>query len=128
MPLKTNSANWIEKSTLSKAATTGQGRGVAVKFSATSGGGTRATVRFPQGHTLDSAASGSVDPKTAVIAPKKIDPRAKTTYGHTFTKAGYSPATSIQDVMPVVVPGAREGWQRRLHRAHRGRTRDRPSP
>ncbi|MEV6015638.1 MULTISPECIES: hypothetical protein [unclassified Streptomyces] len=88
MPLKTNSANWIEKSTISKAATTGQGRGVAVKFSATSGGGTRATVRFPQGHTLDSAASGSVDPKTAVIAPKKIDPRAKTTYGHTFTKAG----------------------------------------
>ncbi|MET7782880.1 hypothetical protein ABZT28_45505, partial [Streptomyces sp. NPDC005388] len=65
MTLKTNSANWSEKFTISKAATTGQGRGVAVKFSATSGGGTRATVHFQQGHTLDSAASGSVDYKTA---------------------------------------------------------------
>ncbi|MFF2937941.1 NucA/NucB deoxyribonuclease domain-containing protein [Streptomyces mirabilis] len=93
MTLKTNSANWSEKFTISKAATTGQGNGVAVKFSATSGGGTRATVHFQQGHTLDSAASGSVDYKTAAIAPKKINPKAKTTYGYTFTKAGYSPGS-----------------------------------
>ncbi|MFF2132490.1 hypothetical protein ACFVW1_45600 [Streptomyces olivochromogenes] len=39
MTLKTNSANWSEKFTISKAATTGQGNGVAVKFSATSGQG-----------------------------------------------------------------------------------------
>ncbi|MFF3663234.1 hypothetical protein [Streptomyces olivochromogenes] len=59
MTLKTNSANWSEKFTISKAATTGQGNGVAVKFSATSGG-TKATAHFQQGHTLDSAAGGSV--------------------------------------------------------------------
>ncbi|MGW5609507.1 NucA/NucB deoxyribonuclease domain-containing protein [Streptomyces sp. NPDC003753] len=93
MTLKTNSANWGEKFTVSKARTTGQGRGVAVNVSALSGGGTRATVRFPQGHTLDSAASGSVDYKTGAIAPKKINPKAKTTYGYTFAKPGYSPGS-----------------------------------
>jgi hypothetical protein len=72
MTLKTNSANWSENFTISKAATTGQGRGVAVRFSATSNGGTRATVHFQQGHTLDSAAGGTVDYKTAAIARDEL--------------------------------------------------------
>jgi hypothetical protein len=91
MTLKTNSASWSEKFTLSKATTTGQGKGISVNISAASGGGTKATVHFQQGHTLDSAASGTVDYKTGTIAPKKINPKSKTTYGYTFTKAGYSP-------------------------------------
>lgn len=91
MTLKTNSANWSEKFTISKARTTGKGKGVHVNVSVTSGGGTRATVHFPQGHTLDSAASGTVGYKTGAIAPKKINPKAKSTYRYTFTKAGYSP-------------------------------------
>lgn len=90
MTLKTNSANWSEKFTISKARTTGQGKGVHVNAAAKSGGGTKATVSFPQGHTLDSAAGGSVGYKTT-IAPKKILAKAKTTYTYTFTKAGYSP-------------------------------------
>lgn len=93
MTLKTNSANWSETFTLSKATTTGQGKGISVNISAAPGGGTKATVHFQQGHTLDSAASGTVDYKTGTIAPKKINPKAKTTYGYTFTKAGYSPGT-----------------------------------
>lgn len=93
MTLKANSANWSEKFTISKASTTGQGKGVAVNVAALSGGGTKATVHFTQGHTLDSAASGSVDYKTGAIARKKINPKAKTTYTYTFTKAGYSPGT-----------------------------------
>lgn len=47
MTLKTNSANWSEKFTISKAATTGQGNGAAVKFSATSGGGAGAVLPAP---------------------------------------------------------------------------------
>ncbi|WP_234337125.1 NucA/NucB deoxyribonuclease domain-containing protein [Streptomyces xylophagus] len=93
MTLKAASANWSEKFSVSKATTTGQGKGVAVDVAAVSGGGTKATVHFPQGHTLDSAASGSVDYKTGAIARKKINPKAKTTYTYTFTKAGYSPGT-----------------------------------
>ncbi|MDF2273421.1 NucA/NucB deoxyribonuclease domain-containing protein [Streptomyces coacervatus] len=93
MTLKANTANWSEKFTISKARTTGQGKGVAVDVAAVSGGGTKATVDFPQGHTLDSAASGSVHYKTGAIARKKINPKAKTTYTYTFTKAGYSPGT-----------------------------------
>ncbi|MGI5133897.1 MULTISPECIES: NucA/NucB deoxyribonuclease domain-containing protein [unclassified Streptomyces] len=92
MTLKTNSANWSEKFSISKARTTGQGRGVAVNLAAASGGGTRAAVHFQQGHTLDSAASGTVG-YTTTIAPKKIKPKAKTTYNYTFTKAGYSPGS-----------------------------------
>ncbi|MGW2621001.1 NucA/NucB deoxyribonuclease domain-containing protein [Streptomyces sp. NPDC001500] len=90
MTLKASSANWSEKFTVSKATTTGQGRGVHVNVAAKSGGGTKATVSFPQGHTLDSAASGTVGYKTT-IAPKKILPKARTTYSYTFTKTGYSP-------------------------------------
>ncbi|MCO8308849.1 NucA/NucB deoxyribonuclease domain-containing protein [Streptomyces sp. RKCA744] len=91
MTLKATSANWSEKFTVSKARTTGAGKGVHVKLSATSGGGTKPTVHFQQGHTLDSAASGTVSYKTSTIAPKKINPKAKTSYRYTFTKAGYSP-------------------------------------
>ncbi|MFJ4519313.1 NucA/NucB deoxyribonuclease domain-containing protein [Streptomyces sp. NPDC088816] len=91
MTLKTNSANWSEKFTVSKAKTTGQGKGVAATVAATSGGGTKASVHFPQGHTLDSTASGTVSYTTGAIARKKINPKAKTTYGYTFTKPGYSP-------------------------------------
>lgn len=91
MTLKANSANWSEKFTVSKAKTTGKGKGVRVNIGATSGGGTKATVKFPQGRTLDSAGNGTVSYKSAAIAPKKIKPKAKTTYKYTFTKAGYSP-------------------------------------
>ncbi|UUU22301.1 NucA/NucB deoxyribonuclease domain-containing protein [Streptomyces sp. DSM 40750] len=91
MTLKANSANWSEKFTLSKAKTTGKGKGVHVRIGATSGGGTKATVKFPQGRTLDSVGNGTVGYKSAAIAPKKIKPKAKTTYKYTFTKAGYSP-------------------------------------
>ncbi|MFI6639088.1 NucA/NucB deoxyribonuclease domain-containing protein [Streptomyces sp. NPDC050504] len=91
MTLKTNSANWSETFTVSKARTTGQGRGVRVNVAAKSGAGTRATVSFPQGHSLDSAATGSVGYKTT-IAPKKVLAKAKTTYSLALTKAGYSPA------------------------------------
>ncbi|MFG2951923.1 NucA/NucB deoxyribonuclease domain-containing protein [Streptomyces adustus] len=90
MTLKAGSANWSEKFTISKATTTGQGKGVAVGVAAASGGGTKASVSFPQGHTLDSAAGGSVAYKTT-IAPKKILAKAKTTYTYTFSKAGYTP-------------------------------------
>ncbi|GHE58294.1 NucA/NucB deoxyribonuclease domain-containing protein [Streptomyces capitiformicae] len=91
MTLKTNSANWGEKFTVSKAKTTGKGKGVRVNISATSGGGTKPTVKFPQGRTLDSVGNGTVSYKSAAIAPKKIKPKAKTTYKYTFTKAGYRP-------------------------------------
>ncbi|MGW2964407.1 NucA/NucB deoxyribonuclease domain-containing protein [Streptomyces sp. NPDC001220] len=90
MTLKPSSANWSEKFTVSKATTTGQGKCVAVGVAAKSGSGTGASVSFPQGHTLDSAAGGSVAYKTTV-APKKILAKAKTTYTYTFTKPGYSP-------------------------------------
>ncbi|MET7382966.1 hypothetical protein ABZT08_29905 [Streptomyces sp. NPDC005526] len=93
MTLKANSANWSEKFTVSKARTTGKGKGVHVNVSAKSGGGTKATVHFPQGHTLDSAASGTVSNTTGAIARKKINPKAKTAYGYTFTKPGYNPGS-----------------------------------
>ncbi|MEU3521350.1 NucA/NucB deoxyribonuclease domain-containing protein [Streptomyces sp. NPDC006654] len=92
MTLKASSANWSEKFTISKATTTGQGKGVAVDVAAKSGAGTTASVSFPQGHTLDSASSGSVAYKTA-IAPKKILAKAKTTYTYTFSKPNYSPGS-----------------------------------
>jgi hypothetical protein len=93
MTLKTNSANWSEKFTVSKARTTGKGKGVRVNIGATSGGGTKSTVTYPQGHTLDSAANGSVAYKSAAIAPKKIKPKAKTSYKYTFSKPGYLPGS-----------------------------------
>ncbi|MEU3342426.1 NucA/NucB deoxyribonuclease domain-containing protein [Streptomyces sp. NPDC006668] len=92
MTLKAGSANWGEKFTISKARTTGQGKGVAVEVAAKSASGTKASVSFPQGHTLDSAAGGSVAYTTA-IAPKKILAKAKTAYTYTFTKAGYTPGS-----------------------------------
>ncbi|WP_432141006.1 NucA/NucB deoxyribonuclease domain-containing protein [Streptomyces sp. bgisy084] len=91
MTLKASSANWSEKFTVSKAKTTRAGKGVHLNVSASSGGGTKASVHFPQGHSLDSAASGTVNYTTGTIARKKINPKAKTTYGYTFTKPGYSP-------------------------------------
>nr|WP_241670623.1 NucA/NucB deoxyribonuclease domain-containing protein [Streptomyces lavendulae] len=91
MTLKANSANWSEKFHVSKARTTGAGSGVAVSITAASAGGTKATAHFPQGHVLSSsAADGTVGYATS-IAPKKINPKAKTTYAYTFTKPGYSP-------------------------------------
>ncbi|MFL4953221.1 NucA/NucB deoxyribonuclease domain-containing protein [Streptomyces sp. MMS24-I31] len=71
--------------------TTRAGAGVAVNIGAASAGGTKATVHFSQGHILNSgAADGSVGYTTS-NAPKKINPKAKTTYTYTFTKPGYTP-------------------------------------
>ncbi|MBX7555392.1 hypothetical protein K1Y78_47770 [Streptomyces sp. tea 10] len=97
MTLKANSANWSEKFHVSKARTTGAGSGVAVGIAAASGGGTRASVRFSQGHILSSgAADGSVGYATS-IAPKKINPKTATKYTYTFTKPGYTPGTVSYD-------------------------------
>lgn len=97
MTLKTNSANWSEKFHVSKARTTRAGKGVAVNIAAASGGGTKASVHFSQGHILSSgAADGSVGYKTS-IPPKKINPKAKTKYTYTFTKPGYTPGTVSYD-------------------------------
>lgn len=90
MALKTNSAGWAEKFTVSRAKTTGHGNGIHVNLTAVSGGGTKATLRFPQGHTLDSPAEGSTDYKTGPIPRKQINPKAKTTYKYTFSKPGYA--------------------------------------
>ncbi|MEU0861032.1 NucA/NucB deoxyribonuclease domain-containing protein [Streptomyces griseofuscus] len=93
MTLKANSANWSEKFHVSKARTTGAGSGVAASITAASAGGTKATVHFPNGHVLSSsAADGTVGYATS-IAPKKINPKAKTKYAYTFTKPGYSPGS-----------------------------------
>lgn len=98
MTLNAKSANWSEKFTVSKARTTRAGTGVAVDIAAASGGGTNATVHFPQGHILSSgAANGSVGYKTGPIAKKKVNPKAKTHYRYTFTKPGYTPGTVSYD-------------------------------
>ncbi|MEU2353293.1 hypothetical protein ABZ599_10060 [Streptomyces misionensis] len=91
MTPKANSANWSEKFHVSKARTTRAGSGVAVNITAASAGGTKATVHFPQGHILSSSAADGTVGYTTSIAPKKINPKAKTTYAYTFTKPGYSP-------------------------------------
>ncbi|AEY94295.1 hypothetical protein SHJG_p1164 (plasmid) [Streptomyces hygroscopicus subsp. jinggangensis 5008] len=97
MTLKAKSANWSEKFSLSKAKTTRAGKGLHVNIAASSKSGTKAKVHFAQGHTLDSASSGSVDYTTGAIPKKKINAKAKTTYTFTFTKAGYSPGTVSYD-------------------------------
>ncbi|KUM95737.1 hypothetical protein AQI95_43005 [Streptomyces yokosukanensis] len=98
MVLNAKSANWSEKFTVSKAKTTRAGAGVAADIAAASGGGTKATVRFSQGHILSSGpANGSVGYTTGPIAKKKINPKAKTHYTYTFTKAGYTPGTVSYD-------------------------------
>ncbi|MEW2276003.1 NucA/NucB deoxyribonuclease domain-containing protein [Streptomyces griseofuscus] len=77
---------------VSMARTTGTGS-VAASITAASAGGTKATVHFPNGHVLSSsAADGTVGYATS-IAPKKINPKAKTKYAYTFTKPGYSPGS-----------------------------------
>ncbi|MFJ3310073.1 NucA/NucB deoxyribonuclease domain-containing protein [Streptomyces sp. NPDC086549] len=97
MTLKANSGNWSEKFHVSKARTTRAGSGVAADIAAASGGGTKAAVHFSQGHILSSgAADGSVGYTTS-IAPKKINPKAKTKYTYTFTKSGYTPGTVSYD-------------------------------
>ncbi|MGW1913183.1 NucA/NucB deoxyribonuclease domain-containing protein [Streptomyces sp. NPDC002076] len=98
MALNAKSANWSEKFTVSKAKTTRAGAGVAVDIAAASGGGTKATVHFSQGHILSSGpANGSVNYTTGPIAKKKINPKAKTHYTYTFTKPGYTPGTTGYD-------------------------------
>jgi hypothetical protein len=97
MTLNAKSANWSEKFSLSKAKTTRAGKGVHVDIAASSGGGTKATVHYSQGHVLDSASSGSVTYTTGTIPKKKINPKAKTHYTYTFTKAGYTPGTVSYD-------------------------------
>ncbi|MFJ2841554.1 hypothetical protein ACIPD2_07690 [Streptomyces griseofuscus] len=94
MTLKANSANWSEKFHVSKARTTRAGSGVAASITAASAGGTKATVHFPNDHVLSSsAADGTVGYATS-IAPKKINPKAKTKYAYTFTKPGPARAAS----------------------------------
>ncbi|MFF9409887.1 NucA/NucB deoxyribonuclease domain-containing protein [Streptomyces anandii] len=91
MTLKANSANWSEKFHVSKARTTRAGKGVAIDIAAVSTGGTKARVHFTQGHVLSSGAADGSVAYTTSIAPKKINPKAKTTYTDTFTKPGYLP-------------------------------------
>ncbi|MDG5808722.1 NucA/NucB deoxyribonuclease domain-containing protein [Streptomyces ossamyceticus] len=93
MTLKAKSINWSEKFELSKAKTTGAGKGSRVKIAVASQSGTKAKVTFDQGRTLDSASSGSVSYTTGAIAKKKINASAKTKYTFTVSKPGYRPGT-----------------------------------
>ncbi|MGW4561548.1 NucA/NucB deoxyribonuclease domain-containing protein [Streptomyces sp. NPDC004561] len=97
MTLNAKSANWSEKFALSKARTTGAGKGVEVIIGAASQSGTRATVHYAQGHVLDTASSGSVGYATGPITKGHINAKAKTSYRYTFTKPGYTPGTVSYD-------------------------------
>ncbi len=92
MTLKVNSANWSEKFHVSKARTT---RAAAVSPS-TSPPLPQAAPRprsTSRSHILSSSAADGTVGYTTSIAPKKINPKAKTTYAYTFTKPGYSPGS-----------------------------------
>ncbi|MEV6740449.1 NucA/NucB deoxyribonuclease domain-containing protein [Streptomyces sp. NPDC051104] len=98
MTLLANSANWSETFTVSKARVTREGKDVHVNIAATSGGGTKATVHFSQGHILDSGpANGSIDYTTAAIPKGTVNPKAKTHYTYTFTKPGIIPGSVSYD-------------------------------
>jgi len=90
MTLSSTSTSWKETFEVSKAAITGKGNGIGVQVAVQSGNGTTATVSFPKGHTLDSAASGTVTYRTAPIPKQKINAKTQTTYRYTFTKPGHT--------------------------------------
>ncbi|MCL9759256.1 NucA/NucB deoxyribonuclease domain-containing protein [Frankia sp. AiPa1] len=88
MTLSSGSTSWRETFQVSKAVITGQATGVSVRVAVRAGNGTTATVSFPQGHTLDRAASGTVTYRTTPIPKRKINAKTQTTYTYTFTSPG----------------------------------------
>ncbi|MEV0502553.1 NucA/NucB deoxyribonuclease domain-containing protein [Streptomyces spectabilis] len=91
MTLQAKSTTWSETLELTKAKTTGVGKGSRINIAATSSSGTKAKVTFTQGRTLDAPARGSVSYTTGAIAKKKANAKAKTTYTFTASKPGYQP-------------------------------------
>ena len=97
MDLNAKSTSWSETFELTKARTTGDGKGSRINIAAASKSGTKAKVTFDQGRTLDSPANGRVNYTTGAIARKKINAKAKTTYTFTASKPGYKPGVVSYD-------------------------------
>ncbi|MGW2696152.1 NucA/NucB deoxyribonuclease domain-containing protein [Streptomyces sp. NPDC001296] len=93
MTLNSRSANWGEKFQLSKARTTGEGKGITASVTATAGNGTSAKTHYGP-HLLDAASSGSVTYTTGPMRKGRINNKTQTRYVFNFTKPGYVPGST----------------------------------
>ncbi|MFF7730830.1 NucA/NucB deoxyribonuclease domain-containing protein [Streptomyces sp. NPDC008001] len=93
MTLHSKSANWDEKFQLSKASTTGEGKGITVSVNATAGNGTTAKTHYSP-HLLDTASSGSVAYTTGAMRKGRINNKTQTRYTFQYTKPGYVPGST----------------------------------
>ncbi|MEU7429172.1 NucA/NucB deoxyribonuclease domain-containing protein [Streptomyces sp. NPDC040750] len=93
MTLHSKSANRTENFQLSKARTTGEGKGITVTLSATAGNGTSAKAHYKP-HLLDKASKGSVSYTTGHMRKGRINKKTQTRYTFGFTKPGYTPGST----------------------------------
>ncbi|MGW2864553.1 NucA/NucB deoxyribonuclease domain-containing protein [Streptomyces sp. NPDC001205] len=93
MTLNAKSANWEEKFQLSKATTTGDGKGITVSVTATAGNGTSAKTHYGP-HLLDTGSGGSVTYTTAPMRKGRINGKTQTRYAFQYTKPGHVPGST----------------------------------
>ncbi|MFF4188574.1 NucA/NucB deoxyribonuclease domain-containing protein [Streptomyces sp. NPDC001691] len=93
MTLHAKSADWEEKFQLSKATTTGDGKGITVSVTATAGNGTSAKTHYGP-HLLDTGSGGSVTYTTAPMRKGRINGKTQTRYAFQYTKPGHVPGST----------------------------------